>query len=157
MTRSSRYLRQIIPLSRPRSIRASLFPLTTNVETDDGIQAYSARVYVYRATDKRPTRLAENDREERREGEVSNKRGIDTTRPRRVINEQDSQDFTGAEVIFVKRSDYHHRHQRRMVENPRAPLTPTVSGTPLDAAPAPLERFAVTVISPFDSLISRRD
>lgn len=74
------------------------------------------------------------------------KRGIDTTRSCGVINERDSQDFTGAKVVFVKRS------RCTVIDARGGNIRARARG-----APAPLERFAVTVISPFGSLISRRD
>lgn len=59
------------------------------------------------------------EREEQRKGEVFKivvEQMRHRTRSWRIINERDSQDFTGAEVVFVKRFHYHHRRQRRMVE-----------------------------------------
>lgn len=75
-----------------------------------------------------------NDREgqrgaRERSKSSSNKRGIGTTRSRRVINERDSQDFTVARVVFVKRPRRHYRqHQshreRRVPMNERKPSAP---------------------------------
>lgn len=100
--------------------------------------------------------MTERSGEERRVFKivVEQTRCGDATRSWRVINERDSQDFT---VVFVKRSRYHHRHQRGMVEISARSVGAPASGMSLVAAPAPLERFAVTVIPPFGSLISRRD
>lgn len=99
--------------------------LTTDVETDDRIQAYSG-VYIERQTNGQRgwQRTTERSSEKGKFSKsLSNKWGIDRTRSWRVINEQDSQDFTAAEVVFVKRFHYHHRRQRRMVEI-RALLAP---------------------------------
>lgn len=132
----------------------------TSVESNDRIPAYSASIYIYRVTDERPMRLAEKIKRSSGKGRFSklslNKRGIDT-RSWQVINERDSQDFTGVEIVFVKRSYYYRRYQRQMMEISTRSFGAPASGTSFDATPAPLERFAVTVISPFSSLISHRD
>lgn len=105
-------------------------------------------------------RLAEKFKRSSGKGRFSklslNKRGIEA-RSWQVINERDSQDFTGAEIVFVKRSYYYRRYQRQMMEISTRSFGAPASGTSFDATPAPLERFAVTVISPFSSLISHRD
>lgn len=89
--------------------------LTTSVETDDGIQAYPG-VYVGRPNSRwgwHNDRGKDSEETGKRGGSKSssNKRGIGTTRSRRVINERDSQDFTVARVVFVKRHHHHHHHQ----------------------------------------------
>lgn len=122
-------------------------PLTTLVSVE--IQAYSAGVCAGQGRTGGLAGKRSSGRGRGAGGGFQNcppdKRGIDPTRSCGVINERDSQDFTGAKVVFVKRSRY--RHRRPWWKYPRARSVGA-------SAPAPLERFAVTVISPFGSLIS---
>lgn len=100
--------------------------LTTSVEASDGIQAYPG-VYIGRPNGRWSWYNDQGKDSEETGGQggskpSSNKRGIGTTRSRRVINERDSQDFTVARVVFVKRHHYHYYQHQRYYRECRIPM-----------------------------------